>query len=93
MWTLPAILCAGALSYALCNVRTGNVFTRAICPMVFTLSLVALAVWIYLKASASGWHGGDRSSSNADNTTGLPSGNDAADAGGDGDGDGDGGGD
>lgn len=86
MWTLPAILSVGAVSYALCNVRSGNVFTRAICPMVFTLSLVALAVWIYLKASASGWRGGDGSSSDAGDTTGPPSGHDAADAGSDGDG-------
>lgn len=82
MWTLPAILSVGALSYALCNVRTGNILTRAICPMVFTLSLVALAVWIYLKASASDWRGGD-GSSNASDTTGPPSGNEGDGGGGD----------
>jgi hypothetical protein len=79
MWTLPAILSVGALSYALCDVRSGNLLTRAICPMIFTLSLAALAVWIYIKASASDWRGRDDGSSNASDTTGPPSGNDDAD--------------
>jgi hypothetical protein len=59
MWTLPAILSVGAISYALCDVRSGNLLTRAICPMIFTFSLVALAVWIYVKASASDWRRDD----------------------------------
>lgn len=80
MWTLPAILSVGALSYALCNVRSGNLLTRAICPMIFTLSLVALAVWIYIKASASDWRG-ENDGSSASDTNGSPSGNDDADGG------------
>lgn len=86
MWTLPAILAIGALSYSLCNVRSGNVLTQAICPMVFTLSLVALALWIYLKASTSDWRGGDGAGSASSSDSG-------SDSGGDGGSDGDGGGD
>ena len=86
MWSLPIILCVGALSYSLCNVRSGNVLTQAICPMIFTLSLVALALWVYLKASTSDWRvgGGDGSSSDASGTSSSY---------GDGDGGSDGGGD
>ncbi len=76
MWSLSIILSVGAISYALCDVRSGNVLTQAICPMIFTLSLVALALWVYLKVSVSGWGGGDGGGSSSD---------------GDGDGGGDGG--
>jgi len=80
MWPLPLVLTAGAVSYALCDVRSGNVLTRALCPLVFTLSLVALAVWIYVKASASDRRGGDGDSGDP------ASGNDDATGGGDGEG-------
>lgn len=69
MWSLPIILSVGAISYALCDVRSGNVLTQAICPMIFTLSLVALAVWIYLKASQSGWRDRGDSDGSADTSS------------------------
>jgi hypothetical protein len=82
MWSLSVILCVAALSYSLCNVRSGNVLTQAICPMVFTLSLVALALWVYLKASTAGWRGGDGGGSASDGSGPSSHGDSGGDGGG-----------
>ncbi len=64
MRSLLIILLVGATSYHFCDVRSGTTTGAVLMPLLFVFSLIALALWLYVRMR-------DRSRSGADTSDGV----------------------